>query len=165
MKILLGVIDQPYSVFTEPVQRRASVKRAKGGKIISKTTKPANGAQTTSDVAKILEDKYHIMGLFVEERYDYIADQLAESVSDKIQDILNGAPIDGSPIDAGALKIEDRFKQFLSLQEVERLGIPGVPTQAALDGVNHGLKIRKGKRRPSFIDTGLYRASFKVWTE
>ena len=79
---------------------------------------------------------------------------------------MMGAPVDaGSPFAAGESQIENRFKQFLSLREVEKLGIPGVPTKAALAGVSHRFKGKKGGRRPSFIDTGLYQASFKAWID
>ena len=169
MKIILGVVDLPYVASVHEKVRLASAKARRQGKRVSaeleKLSSNPTGAQTTGDVARILEDKYHVMELFFEEHRQFIADHLAESVSDKMQDIISGAPVGaGSPIDAGASEIEDRFKQFLSLQEVERLGIPGVPTQAALDGVNHRLKKKRGARRPSFIDTGLYEASFKVWS-
>jgi len=48
---------------------------------------------------------------------------------------------------------------------METLGYPGVPTRAALMGVNSRLKKRRGKRRPSFRDTGLYQASFMAWVD
>ena len=41
----------------------------------------------------------------------------------------------------------------------------GVPTGAAKKGVNHRLKIRRGKRRPSFIDTGILRTNFVSWVD
>jgi len=51
------------------------------------------------------------------------------------------------------------------MKEVEKLGIPGVPTKAALRGVNHRLKhpYRRRGARPSFVDTSLYMSSFKAW--
>jgi len=64
--------------------------------------------------------------------------------------------------------LQHRFRRFISSREVERVGIPGVPTQAALRGVNHRLKhpYRKSNpRRPSFRDTGLYEASFRAWID
>ena len=168
MKICLGVIDLPYVGGVHEKVKRASVNARKKGRRVADALEQISegrpqGAQTTGDVAAILEKKYHIMKLFYETRRPEIAEQLADSISDKIQDIINGAPLTGSPIDAGALIIEDWFKQFLSTQEVETLGIRDVPTTAARNGVNHRLKKKRGPRRPSFIDTGLYQASFKVW--
>ena len=74
-------------------------------------------------------------------------------------------------------QISTYFKQFLAMRQIEGFGIPGVPTQAALNGVNHRFKNPRGKwtgkgkdrkfqrnpRRPSFIDTGMYQASSKAW--
>jgi hypothetical protein len=60
------------------------------------------------------------------------------------------------------------FSNFLALQEVEKLGIPGVPTQAALKGISHRLKhpYRKSNpRRPSFVDTGEYMRSAAFWID
>lgn len=167
MKIFLGVIDLPYTDDTHERIRKVSAAARKKGRRISDAleTLSTGGAKSTGDVAAILEAKYHIVELFYETRQPEIAEQLADSIADKIQAIISGAPLSGSPIDAGASVIEDWFKQFLATQEVERLGIPGVPTRAALDGVNHRLKKKRGPRRPSFIDTGLYQASFKVWQE
>jgi hypothetical protein len=53
-------------------------------------------------------------------------------------------------------------------QEIESMGLRGVPTKAALKGINHRLRhpYRKSNpRRPSFVDTGLYVASFRAWME
>jgi hypothetical protein len=68
----------------------------------------------------------------------------------------------------GMGKIEQRFRDFISLREVERVGIPGVPTKAALRGISHRLLhpyARSNQRRPSFRDTGLYMNSFRAWVD
>ena len=81
-----------------------------------------------------------------------------------------------NPFATASADIEASFKQFLDSQEIERIGYPGVPTQAALDGVRTsyknptGNKNKRGKRvkhprRPSFIDTGLYEDSMKAWID
>ena len=57
------------------------------------------------------------------------------------------------------------MKQFISSGEMEKLGYPGVPTKAALMGVNHRLKKKRGPRRVSFIDTGQYQANLTNWVE
>ena len=102
--------------------------------------------------------------MFFEVHKDEIAASLTEALRDAADAVMMGAPLAASPYAAGTSLIEARFKRFLYSQEVERLGIPGVPTRAALDGINHRFKNpRTGKRRPSFIDTGLFEASFKAW--
>lgn len=162
MKLHLGVIDLPYS-YHQKRQERANKRRKKKG------LPPVNNKlPTTGDVAGWLEDKYHIMELFHEENRDFINGALEQSLQGTLEDILMGAPIQNhSPFAEGTSEIEKRFKQFLSGREVERLGIPGVPTQAAKDGVSHRFKKKANKKgpRPSFIDTGLYQSSFKAWVE
>ncbi len=143
----LGVIDQPYD----------------------------EGA-TTGMVAEILEDKYHIMEVFFESRIDDVAKALEVSIQsalDQLED-MNASVENIDPFGAATAIIESEFRHFLDSQEIEKFGIPGVPTQAALDGVRTsyknptGNKNKRGKRvkhgpRPSFIDTGLYNASMKAW--
>jgi hypothetical protein len=67
----------------------------------------------------------------------------------------------------GEGEIEAAFRQFLEQQEMDGR-VDGVPTKASLKGVSHRLKRPNAKdnpTRPSFIDTGLYSASMKAWTE
>jgi len=142
----LGVIDQPYN---EPP-----------GKGHNRT-----GAKTTGDVAKILEGKYHIMEIFFEEHKEDIAKSLEISLQGALENLLNNSPISGKPFERASAQIENRFKKFISEGEIERLGYPGIPTRAALRGVNHRLDKKRGPRRPSFIDTSLYENSFKAWVD
>lgn len=142
----LGVIDQPY----------------------------ADGA-TTGDVAEILEDKYHVMEVFFESRINDVTDALEKSIQGALDALDMGAPVENiDPFGSATADIEAAFRHFLDSKEIESLGIPGVPTQAALDGVSHRFKnprykkTKGGKKvkrapRPSFIDTGLYEASMKAW--
>lgn len=124
------------------------------------------GGKTTGDVAEILEAKYHVQEIFYEEHAQQIADALAESYEGALESIVMGARQKPSNFfTAGTSKIEADFKGWLSTGKMEALGYPGVPTKAALKGVNHRLKhpYAKGNpRRPSFIDTGLYAASFRA---
>lgn len=143
----LGEIDAPYS--TPP---------AKDGK----DAKP--NSATTGDVAGWLEDRYHPMLHFYEMQQGVIAKEVADSLVGSLESAAMGAPSEGAnPFGAAESAIEIAFKQFLTLRTLETLGYPGLPTQAALDGVNHRLKLKRGPRRPSLIDTGLYQASFKAW--
>jgi len=147
-KLYLGVIDLPYT----------------------------ESGQTTGDVAEILEGKYKVMESYFEAHKDKIAKSLENSLQGAIESLSMGAPI-ASPFSSAESFIDKDFRNFLSMSEIENLGIPGVPTQAALDGVSHRFKnprykyVGKGKnrtkvkrsRRPSFIDTGLYQSSMKAW--
>lgn len=121
---------------------------------------------STGDVAEILEDKYHVMRVFSEVHKPFIAKALEKGLAGALESLLSGAPASLDPFAEGLSAIEDRFKQFLARKEMDRLGYPGVPTQASLDGVNHRFLhpyAKANKSRPSFIDTGQYVASFKAW--
>jgi len=118
---------------------------------------------TTEDVAAILEAKYHIMAIFLELNADKIAGYVEDSLKDSLE-----AQVTGSPKPSlGDLeeKIENRFRQFLSKGDMEKLGYPGIPTQAALRGRSFGFTGPRSKRRKSFIDSGLYMSSFKATVE
>ena len=136
-----------------------------------------NDGTTTGDVAGYLEDKYHILEVFTEAEHPLIASAVENSLKGAIENLMMGAPNVNNPFEQAADDITTAMKNFLSSQEVERMGIPGTPTQAALDGINHRFKNPRGKyktkkgkrtfvknpRRPSFIDTGLYQTTLKAW--
>lgn len=147
----LGVIDIPYA---------GSPRRHKSHRAMA-------GTQTTGDVAGWLEDSYGVMQAFVDHHESDILTDLESSLEGAVESLLMGAPVQLQPFGSGLSKIEDRFKQFLATKEIEGLGIAGVPTGAALRGVSHRFKHPYAKRppRPSFIDTGLFAASFKAWID
>lgn len=137
---------------------------------------PYNSSEgvSTGDVAEFLENKYHLMEVFFEENKDKIARALEDAMAGALENLLAGAPVVSNPMASAEQDIKAMFDDFLSLREVERTGIPGVPTKAALEGVSHRFKGKKnkgkgggnpGERRSSFVDTGLYVASFRVWLE
>jgi len=125
----------------------------------------AEGTQTTGDVAEILEDKYHIMQVFYEQHKDDVAADLESAIVGQLENMMAGSPPPNKPFGSAESSIEDRFRRFLSEAEMDSLGYPGVPTAAALNGVNHRMKINKGSPRPSFIDTGLYQSSMVCWID
>ena len=148
MILHLGVIDQPY---TPPPRRGRSKTRT----------------VTTGDVAGWLETRYHVMEVFAQEHAADIASDIEQSLTGTIQSLLMGAPPSIDAFGAATSAIEQRFRQFIDTKEMERLGYPGVPTQAALMGVSHRFKRPYVRRppRPSFQDTGLYETSFKAWVD
>jgi hypothetical protein len=156
----LGVVDQPYNMA-----------RKKGQKRVASNI-------TTGDVAGFLEENYHVMQTFANVHLADIADDLAKSMAGAMENLMLGAPIAMSPYARAESMIRQRFNDFIDNKEMDRLGIPGVPTQASLEGVNHrkksGRNKPKGKTakaraesviRPSFLDTGLYESSMRVWVE
>lgn len=146
----LGFIDQMYS--TPPARRR---KRG------------ANRVMSTGDVAEILEEKYHPVEHFYQLHEDEILGAVMEDMSASLETMLMGGSTE-LHLGEATSKIEDAFKTMISTSELETIGYPGVPTQAALKGVNHRLLhpyAKSNPRRPSFKDTSLYMSSFKAWME
>lgn len=141
--------------------------------------------QTTGEIAQYLENKYNIMEGFYQLYQDEIAKALAHSMAGSLNSILNGANASThDPFGSATSLIDVKFKQFISNEEITKFagniqyrtaGGSTIPTKAALEGRSSRFKIgknwkwiKKGKksigvRRPSFIDTGLYQASFKSW--
>lgn len=157
----LGVIEQPYTSYDGG--RRAANPKRRGKKAAPKTKRSARTV-TTGDVAQWLEDRYHVMEVFYESDGGVLP-LLKQSLRDALEDILMGAPVGANPFLGATSEIQARFKKFISDREMEFMGIPGVPTAAALAGVNSRMKRRHGPRRPSFRDTGLYQASFIAWVD
>ncbi len=163
--ISLGVWDVPYATRVGPEQRRVFTRTTKGGKPARGSAAPS-GAQTTGDVAEILEDKYHVMEVFAEEvGNEKLARAVEHSIEGAIVDLVLGKDPDlVSPMATAMGEIETAFRLFLDQEEMNGVA-PGVPTKASLRGVNHRLKhpFAKGNpARPSFIDTGTYQSHFRA---
>lgn len=154
----LGVIDIPYA--------RPPAKRPR------RRAKTIAGTQTTGDVAEWLENKYHVMEIFFEtHKDDVVAPALENSVQGAIESLMMGAPIALDPFGSAASAIEDRMKQFIVMGEMDAMGYPGVPTQAARDRASGKRRSSRFKNRRatgaavSFYDTGLYESSMKAWVD
>lgn len=130
------------------------------------TSPPSN--KTTGDVAEILERKYSLFSMFTVLHGADIEDAVAEAMQGRLESIMMGGPMtDRLLTDADLGEIEQTFKKSIDDREYDGR-LPGVPTRAALNGVNHRLKhpYSKGNPdRPSFIDTGAMQASFKAWVD
>jgi hypothetical protein len=163
IKLHLGVADIPYgSAYQAATSRRPGPRPGPAQQIAMNRT-------TTGDVAQILERRYHIMEKYAELRADFIREQVLEAMHDKLERLHMGRGSAGGPLlepsDLGA--IQQDFQRMLDIRAFDNL-IHGVPTAAAEAGVNHRLKrpyARSNPARPSFIDTGLYQANFRVWSD
>lgn len=142
MKLVLGVLDVAYS------------------------DAGSSGAMTTGDVAKILEDRYHVMETFYESRRQQVGEWLADSVAGAIDALVRGRNV--PPTFDAEQKIEASFRAYLAANEWSGI----VPITQQITAAQMGMSKRfkaghsKGhKERPAFIDTGLYQASFRAWIE
>ncbi|SDH09483.1 hypothetical protein SAMN05216466_10779 [Paraburkholderia phenazinium] len=136
------------------------------------------GTKTTGDVAGYLEDQYHIMRTFLELYEDQIGEFLADAMVGEIESMAQGRPLAvfgkdlntslGKVMISGASvngKIERAFNNYLDLREWKQTS--GQSVEAANQGVSHRKKqpLKKRPARAEFVDTGLYAASFRAWTE
>jgi len=138
--------------------------------VVGYSQSESNGLSQQTDtgkVASILEDKYHVMGIFYALREEKIAGFLAESMAQAFEDKLQGRQVGRNPMFDAQQQIEAQFRAFLDADEMNKLSLALTGIQisaAAAAGISHRKKhpyAQKNKARPSFIDTGLYRASFR----
>jgi hypothetical protein len=159
----LGIIDVPYANAAQP-ERVPQAKKGKANKPVK--PKSANGGQTTGDVAEILESKYGVMDTFAFAHMPDIAKELEGSLAGALETMMMGGGASPNPFASAETAITAMFKNFLATGAIEHMGVEGVPTQAALDGVNHRLKhpyAKSNPRRESFVDTGMYQSHFVAW--
>lgn len=129
-----------------------------------RTSGKKSKSMNTGDVATILEAKYGLFSAFYKAHERSIADGVAKSMKDAMEALMMGHAID--PWGPATQQIQAQFRDFISSGASERVGLAGVPTKAALMGVNHRLlhpRSRKNPRRPSFRDTGLLMSSCRSW--
>ena len=125
---------------------------------------PEPEGNTTYGVGMILEEEYGLFSRFAESHEQDIANYLAEGVKGALETLMMGGVV-GDPFAAGTAEIDQEFRHFLDTEEMAQLGVPGVPTKAALMGKSIRLKQKRGAPRPSFIDSGVLQDSFKSWVE
>lgn len=147
MIIHLGVVEVPYS---NPAETKPNGKRR-------------SGTQTTGDVATWLEEKYEVMQHFVDDDMPNITNAVGNAYAGALETFMQRGTMPKAPLQPAMETLRRDFRKFLDEGKIETMGVSGVPTAAALNGVNHRKKAKKGARRPSFIDTGLYQKSFIAW--
>ena len=135
----------------------------------------ATDGTSTGDVAKWLEDKYSVMGNFAALHADDIQEFVEIAFAEAIENVLAGQPAQlAKPMNQATDDIKALFATYLNNEEIAETGQEGVPTAAALAGKRTSFKkmkeLKKPRRRaltrrPSFVDTGMYRNSFKAWTD
>ncbi len=161
----LGVTDIPYAWGAKASGGISAAKAQKAAK--SKTPPPSSGAgKTTGEVAEILEQKYGLFTKFVEIHRPVIEYEVSNSLEGAMETILTGH-MPSDPLATAKSGIEELFKDALTMQSYD-YKIPGVPTGAAQRGVRHSFKrsyLSSRGPRPSFVDTGLFRDSFRCWTD
>lgn len=122
---------------------------------------------TTISVAKKLEKEYGVIQHFVDLYLPDMTKLIEKSVNVAMDEVLSGGVYDFDVFNSSETRIEKLFKfDFLESGQIEKLGLPGIPTQAAIDRRSLRFKSKKAKKkRPSFIDTGTYETAFTAWVE
>lgn len=121
-------------------------------------------ARSATQVAEYLEARYGIVETFWEMKQDRIYDILADVQEKAIEDIAAGKKRKVVLRRPDALKIERIFKSAINNREFDGV-VPGAPTAVALSGRSRYRGQRRGSSRASFVDSGTYRDSFRVWVE
>lgn len=149
----LGVTNKPYPYTTRLRSVMGRQRRVRAPK-------------TTTEVMEILEAKYGVIDAFYTSKKPQIDRICLHYLKADLDHQMRGGAASKNPLAGAMVEIEELFVKFLDKRQVERLGIAGVPTEAARMGIQHK-RGRKtfGSRRPSFVDTGLYRDSFRAWVD
>jgi hypothetical protein len=145
----------------------------------------AKGANTTGEVAEILESNYSVMAIFRDTHMKLLMKTVEDALDRSFHETSRTRKVAPVITDIMLGPIESSFRDFITSREIEFY--VGGPTEAASSGVSHRFKdadnravsvkkivsgtattymrVAKRKRdpRPSFVDTGLYVASFRAW--
>jgi len=135
---------------------------------------PEPNGNTSFGVGKILEEKYTLFSSYVNMHQKDIEHELTQAIVGAFETFQTTGRAPKQPFDAAGQELTLGLKKFIYNEELAGK-VAGVPTQAALDGVTTR-KVGRGKkakfkrtatgiRRPSFIDSGIFEASTKVWIE
>jgi hypothetical protein len=147
----MGFVNTPYSAQSAKAPMRTAKEHEKKKRRFTNTrfSKKKNAEQ----VAAILEDKYHILDIFKEKHEAEIKDLVHIPLRELVIQAMSERRQLTSDRMAAYMKpktvqIEKLFRDFLDREET---------------GIGTAVATREG--RQSFIDTGLYRASFRAWVD
>jgi hypothetical protein len=161
-RVHLGYLNVPYteqSIIRPVTSAKEEARRSR--KRSFRTT------MTTEKVGEILEEHYGLLDVFWELQEKDVVNILKTTITNRVQGMMAGrSPIRDRSI-TGVAKpafkgIEKLFRDFLDRKVMDGL-VPGVPTKASLKGTTGGRYKTLRPGRPSFVATGLLRASFRVW--
>jgi hypothetical protein len=161
----MGFINTPYT--KETIMRPATSAKAEEKR---QRRRSFPKTMTAEDVANILEGKYGIVETFSAIHEDEISNIILEGFAEIAERIFEDRGFTTATLrnlmKPNTKQVENMFRRFLDREEMNDM-VPGVPTKAARKGIRHGRgRITKsGTQRPSFIDTGIYKASFRAWAD
>ncbi len=135
-----------------------------GVKNVAYSDPDAKGTTTTGEVAEILESEYHVMGVFYELHRKEITEAVVSELQDRLDSFLEGNLRKTQNMPVGGL--ESAFRDYLAQDEWQKTtGHAIAVAQAGMSARFKDKRNTKKKRgaRPAFVDSGLYRRSFRAW--
>jgi hypothetical protein len=123
---------------------------------------------TTGELQRILEERYGIVQFYWDHHGEEVVEELVQGYLSELSRPESGK---GSRTDYMGKAIrngEQAFRDMLDNRELDGQ-VGGVPTAASVSG--HSIAKRRRKRgtvrkeRSSFVETGLYRDSFRIEVE
>lgn len=122
------------------------------------------GGTTTHEVAEILEKKYGVMDVFVQAHRQAILDDVSKAYVTMLKRYLKTGSAWGNHHEFPLERTDAAFRDYLSRDEWQKL--TGRTIGAAQGGISSRKKAgRYETARPAFIDTGLYRRSFRAFLQ
>jgi hypothetical protein len=167
LNLIFGFEDIAYSARLDEAVSPLSVRRRRGQKKLSRSQQVYGAGKSTAQVAQELEARYGIVATFAEMEQDTIANILSEYVAEEVVHYVDGSTPTPTVPDQALKRIERKFQLNLSQRKYDGR-ISGVPTWAARRGYQHQFARPYSKShgpRPSFVDTGMYQMTFRVWVE
>ncbi len=167
MKLQLGFEDHAYEVRYDKASPLTQSTKSKKPRVLTRSQEGYGQGKTTLEVAADLEAKYKIVETFWEMEEDDFVEMLEDAFADTIEEVMTVEKVSKKGVSIKETdKIEAKFRQNLANRRYDGV-ISGVPTTASQRGVSHLRQHPYAKRapRPSFIDTGMYQRSFRVWVE
>jgi hypothetical protein len=123
---------------------------------------------TTGELQKILEARYGIVEFFWDKHSEEVVGGIIEAYFDELAKPESGKGSRTDYMGKAIRRGEQAFRDMLDNRELDGQ-VDGVPTAAAVSG--HSIAKRRRKRgtirkeRSSFVETGLYRDSFRIEVE
>jgi hypothetical protein len=159
--IHMGFLNTPYT--------SKNMRNAKAAVLAheAKRRSSAGPSRNAENIAGILENKYGIVGTFLDVHGEAIDELVTETFENYVVDVLTQVKKPTSArmaefMNSRTNKIEKLFRSFIHNEEMNGM-VDGVPTKAS-----KGKKRKRGistPKRPSFERSGIYRASFRCWAD
>ncbi|HSY75450.1 MAG TPA: hypothetical protein VK890_01260 [Bacteroidia bacterium] len=159
-----GFVQTPY---TSETRFRPATSAKAAEKL--KRKRGFRSTMTADKLANILEAKYNIVHTFSEVHDEDIRD----IINNGFKEVAERMILERKGHSKASLKnlmksatrqVEELFKAFLDNEEMNGR-VEGVPSKAATKGKlgGRGRITRSGIARPTFVNTGIYKNSFRAW--